>query len=451
MHPKYVKSCRVCGNKALVPAIDLGEQYLQGSFVKKGQPLPPHRKLPTVLTRCDVTQNDSACGLLQMAHTYPPDVLYTNYWYRSGINNTMRQHLWGIADSLLTMVSPQDSPLRVLDIGCNDGTLLRRYPAGTMLFGIDPADIARGIGEDIFVVNTVFPSKQAMTLLGKQRFNIITSIAMYYDLEDPVNFAGEVRSLLEDNGVWCLEMSYMPLMLLQNSFDTICHEHLEYYSLAVLEHIMRTVGLRIFKVELNNINGGSIRCYVCHEANTSFGSVQDNDELRLLRLAEFNMCLDIDTPYKTFQQRINALRVNAQRLLRGIIAKRQRVHVYGASTKGNVLLQWYGFDNIFIEAASDRNPDKDGAFTLGTNIPIISEEASRKAKPDYYLVLPWHFKMEFLEREKESIRNGASFIFPLPELSIVNAANLEKILAETGEKKDICSLEAFITATEYTD
>ena len=451
MHPKYIKRCRVCGNKSLVPVIDLGEQYLQGSFVKKGQPLPPHRKLPTLLVRCDVTQDDTACGLLQMAHTYPPEVLYTNYWYRSGINDTMRQHLWGIVDSLLPMASSGVDNLHVLDIGCNDGTLLRHYPKGIRLYGVDPSDIARELGDDISIVNTTFPSKQVTSQWGEKRFDIITSIAMYYDLEDPVGFAKEVLALLKDDGVWCLEMSYMPLMLLQNSFDTICHEHLEYYSLAVLEHIMRAAGLRVFKVELNSINGGSIRCYACREDNTTLGTVKDNDALRQLRLAEFNMCLDLDAPYKDFQERIDMLRASAQSLLRAVISDRQRVHVYGASTKGNVLLQWYGFDHMFIEAAADRNPDKDGAYTLGTNIPIINEEASRESKPDYYLVLPWHFKSEFLEREEKTIRDGASFIFPLPDLQIVNAANWRDILAQTKDKKDICSLEAFVAEAARVD
>lgn len=468
MHPKYIKTCRVCGNSALVPVIDLGEQFLQGSFVKSGQPMPPRRKLPTQLIRCDVTQSDSACGLLQMAHTYPPEVLYANYWYRSGINDTMRRHLGGIVNALLPLLppprpplpspllSPGESnggsnggkPLTVLDIGCNDGTLLRHYPAGTRLFGVDPSDIARSIGDDVFLVNTVFPSKQAMSLLGKERFNVITSIAMFYDLEDPIGFAKGVASLLADDGIWCLEMSYMPLMLLQNAFDTICHEHLEYYSLAALERILRAAGFRIFKVELNSINGGSIRCYACNENNTGLGGVEDNDNMRRLRLAEFSMCLDTDAPYAAFQERIEGLKERAQTLMRDIMSRRQSVHVYGASTKGNVLLQWYGLDRAFIEAAADRNPEKDGACTLGTEIPIISEERSRAAGPDYYLVLPWHFKAEFLRREEAAIRNGSSFIFPLPELCIVDKDNLEEAIAEAEGGESICSLDVFARAVE---
>ena len=446
MHPKYMKRCRVCGNTEIAAVIDLGEQFLQGAFVKEGQLMPPRRKLPTRLVRCDVTKNDSACGLLQMAHTYPPEVLYTNYWYRSGVNSTMRKHLHAIADGLVRIVPPQNGPLTVLDIGCNDGTLLRRYPAGTRLFGVDPSDIARGIGDDVTLANTVFPSRQALALLGEERFDIITSIAMYYDLEDPVGFAASIRSLLTDAGVWCLEMSYMPLMLLQNAFDTICHEHLEYYSLAVLEQIMAKAGLRMFKVELNSINGGSIRCYVCREENTSLGSTEDKDDLRALRLAEFNMRLDTDFPYAEFQRRIEKLREQTRNLMHDILARRGRVHIYGASTKGNVLLQWYGLDRAFIEAAADRNPEKDGAFTLGTDIPIISEEKSRAAKPDYYLVLPWHFKAEFLHREEAAIKGGASFIFPLPDLHTVDADNWESAVRAAEDSKDICSLKAFVAA-----
>ncbi len=434
MHPRYRKTCRICGSTALQPVIDLGEQYLQGSFIKPGVLAPPNRKLPTQLVRCDLTADENACGLVQMQHSFPAEILYANYWYRSATNATMRDHLAGIAKTAAEIVGEQR--LTVLDIGCNDGTLLKAYPAGSTLYGVDPSDIANEIDVDLTLVNTVFPSDRALAILPHAGFDIVTSIAMFYDLEDPVGFARAIAGLLKPKGIWVLEMSYLPLMLLQNSFDTICHEHLEYYSVAALEQVAARANLRIFRAEINDINGGSIRCYVCSAADDSYGTPADREFLHRLRIREFEMELDTARPYAAFQDRINILRDELNKLLFDIRARGEHIHIYGASTKGNVLLQWYGINRLMVDCAADRNPQKEGSMTLGTEIPIISEAESRARKPDYYLVLPWHFKAEFLERERESIMAGVKMIFPLPVVEVVTKDNLDAAIAAGKRETD---------------
>ncbi|MFD0987433.1 class I SAM-dependent methyltransferase [Methyloligella solikamskensis] len=426
MHIRHKKSCRICKSPTLKPVIDLEPQFLQGAFVKPGTVMPPLRKLPTRLVRCDVEATEGACGLLQLENSVPPEILYANYWYRSGTNQTMRDHLKGIVDSALDIVEPEDK--RVLDIGCNDGTLLAAYPEGFDLWGYDPSDIAQEIKDWVNVIGTTFPSAKGRAQIGDRKFDVITSIAMFYDLEDPIAFAKSIKELLAKDGIWILEMSYMPLMLKMNSFDTICHEHLEYYSLEVLQHIARAAGLHIFKVELNEINGGSIRCYVSHDDCIKYDTRAADEYIRRLQLMEFEMQLDTDEPYRAFQERIEALREEMDRLLAEIRDRGETVHVYGASTKGNVLLQWYNIDAFKVPYAADRNPQKDGAMTVGTNIKIISEEKSRAMKPEYYLVLPWHFRREFLEREADTIRAGTKMLFPLPEVEVVDKTNLEESL-----------------------
>lgn len=433
MHITYRQTCRVCGSRHLVPVIDLGDQFLQGSFDKPGHPAPPMRRLPTRLVRCDVTQNEQGCGLLQMAHTMPPVILYSNYWYTSGTNATMREHLQGIVTAALSVTGLTAG--NALDIGCNDGTLLNGYPDNFLRMGVDPSDIGRGAGERFEVVNALFPSPAFDAAAQGRSFDVITSIAMFYDLEDPIGFARSIKSYLADKGIWILEMSYLPLMLLGNSFDTICHEHLEYYSLATLEYIMRKAGLRIFKVELNGINGGSIRCYVNHADNFTYDRPEWGAVIRQLRVREFEIELDTDRPYQAFQHRIESLRSELVRLLHRLSAQGKTVHIYGASTKGNTILQWCGLNNQLIACASDRNPSKKGARTLGTNIPIVDEETSRTAKPDYYLVLPWHFKREFIQREAEMLRSGTQMIFPLPRVTIVNATNMGQEMARAEEEE----------------
>jgi SAM-dependent methyltransferase len=415
MHIKKRNSCRVCGSQALKKVIDLGPQYLQGSFVKPGKEMPSTRKIDCALVRCNPQEDENACGLLQMEHSVPPEILYYAYWYRSGTNATMRNHLKGITESAVQIIQKHNAS--VLDIGCNDGTLLSYYPDQFEKFGVDPSDVGQEV-KIAKVIQDIFPSEKLLQLLQGQYIDVVTSIAMFYDLENPVEFVKNVKRILSPEGIWIFEMSYMPRMLELNSYDTICHEHLEYYSLAVLEKICAMGGMKIFKISFNDINGGSLRCYATHQENSNYDNPANHAFINETRQKEFDLELDTDKPYEAFQKRIEKIKDELIDLLVKLKKKGKKIHIYGASTKGNTILQWCKIDNKIVDYAAERNPDKYGAHTLGTNIPIISEEESRAMKPDYYLVLPWHFREEFVEREKETLRKGTSFIFPLPKIEV---------------------------------
>ncbi len=387
--------------------------------MKPGKEEPSRRKIPTALVHCDPVRDERACGLLQMEYSVPPSILYAAYWYRSGTNQTMRDHLRGIVADIQLMKTLAGA--RVLDIGCNDGTLLRNYPEMVEKFGVDPSDVAGEAGEGITVVQDVFPTAKLSAAAGARKFDVITSIAMFYDLEDPVTFVRSVQEALASDGLWVFEMSYMPTMLERNSYDTICHEHLEYYSLAVVEHILGRAEMKVVAASRNAINGGSIRCFATHAQNTAFDKQRNMKALQEIRQAEFDLALDTNVPYADFQARIEVQRSELQKLLRDLKNAGKHIHVYGASTKGNTILQWCGIDKTIVDVAADRNPDKFGAFTLGTDIPIVSEKDSRAMKPDYYLVLPWHFKEEFLQREKAILAEGTKFLFPLPKIEIIGS------------------------------
>lgn len=418
MHLCHRQTCRVCGSSHLSKAIDLGEQHLQGSFVKPGQPMPPLRRLPTSLVRCDPMRHEKACGLLQMEYTVPPSILYSSYWYRSGTNQTMRDHLRGIVDAATAMSS--QPPKLVLDIGCNDGTLLSYYPTEVEKVGIDPSIIGREVDlPNTVVINDLFPCKELSSTLRGRRFDLITAIAMFYDLEAPVEFVRNIAEALAPEGLWVFEMSYMPTMLKKTMYDTICHEHLEYYSLAVIERILEAASMKVVRAELNDSNGGSLRCFATHAHNFVYKAKEYQAEITRLRESEFDLALDSDLPYRHFQERINVHRIELSQVLWDFKREGKRIHIYGASTKGNTILQWCGLDNRVIDCAAERNPDKFGAKTLGTDIPIVSEADSRAMKPDFYLVLPWHFRQEFLEREKATLAAGTGLIFPLPTIEIV--------------------------------
>ncbi len=378
------------------------------------------RKIPCEIVRCNPTLDENACGLLQMKHSVPPEILYAAYWYRSGTNETMRVHLKSIAEQAASFWNQPQAT--VLDIGCNDGTLLKNYPPNFIKYGVDPSDVAQeAAGENLQVIQDIFPSKRLNEIVGAGKIDIITSIAMFYDLENPVEFCRSIKNLLAENGIWTFEMSYLPEMLRLNSYDTICHEHLEYYSLAVIEKILKLAGLQIFDVSFNEINGGSLRCLATHDAHVGYNTIESQRFINRVRGQEFDLELDTDAPYREFQRRIEKEKTALFTLLKNLKSEGKRIHIYGASTKGNTILQFCGINSELIDYAAERNPDKYGARTLGTNIPIVSEAESRALHPDYYLVLPWHFKAEFVKRERAMLDKGVGFIFPLPTIEIVKS------------------------------
>ncbi|HEX5221732.1 MAG TPA: class I SAM-dependent methyltransferase [Verrucomicrobiae bacterium] len=415
------QSCRLCGSKGLSPVLSLGDQYIAGSFAGPDGKPPVSRRIPLELVRCDPDKDQGACGLVQLRHSVPPRILYRSYFYRSGINQSMRDHLAGITRFAEDTVKLHAGDL-VVDIGCNDGTLLKSYRTGGLrILGIDPAtnivEYARKNG--VQVVNDFFSADALRSVYPYERPKVITSIAMFYDLENPHKFVGDIKAVLHEEGIWILELSYLPLMLEMNSFDTICHEHLEYYSLAPMERLFAEHDLEVVDVTLNGCNGGSFRIAVGHKGKVN-PSPAARERVQQLRIQEFEQALDTDAPYAAFRKNIEKIRKDMRAFLVKARKQKKLVHGYGASTKGNTTLQYIGVTPDLVPAIADRNPDKFGSRTIGTNIPIISEEESRKAKPDYYLVLPWHFMDEFKQRESAFLKRGGKFLLPMPTVHLVS-------------------------------
>jgi hypothetical protein len=415
-------TCRVCDCAHLAPVLSLGDQRIAGAFADPGGDQPVERAIPLELVRCDMTLDQEACGLIQTKHTVPGSILYSSYWYRSGVNRTMTENLHGIAGGIEAIV-PLESGDLVVDIGCNDGTLLDGYQTdGLRYLGFDPSDVSRyAVEKGYEVVNDFFSGDALRRRRPDQKAKAITSIAMFYDLEYPRTFVADVAGALAERGIWVIELHYLPMMLEANAFDAIVHEHLEYYSLAVIERLIGEEGLEVVSAELNDINGGSIRLYVGH-AGQYERTAEQLDALMKLRIREFELALDAPEPYEAFRLGAERVRDDLLAMCRKLHGEGKKIHVYGASTKGNTILQYAGIDSSLIEAAADRNPDKWGSETIATKIPIISEEESRKMSPDYYLALPWHFLDEFLEREQEFLGRGGKFIVPLPEVRVVGAS-----------------------------
>jgi len=412
-------TCRVCDD-ALEPVLDLGNLYVS-DFLSPGDPEGTRAPLELVLCR--------SCRLLQLRHTVPAETLYRNYWYRSGTNQTMKNALADIANKAETLIHLREGD-SALDIGCNDGTLLAAYRTGNIRkIGFDPAENlavhSRKVADKLVVGFFTADAFRSDPVLRGCRPKVVTSIAMFYDLEHPNEFTADVKAVMDPEGLWIVQMSYLPLMLKTNEFGNICHEHLEYYSLKSFEALLSRHGFEVVDVELNDVNGGSIRAYIRNRgadparfADATYRELAA-ERVRALRESERQLGLDDIATYREFAHWVGRIREDVVGFIREQVGKGKKVYVYGASTKGNTLLQYFGLDRRLIAAAAERNPDKWGKMTVGTRIPIVSEKEARAARPDYFLVLPWHFIEEFKKREKEFLMAGGKFILPMPHFTLI--------------------------------
>ncbi|WP_254063070.1 class I SAM-dependent methyltransferase [Caulobacter sp. S45] len=397
------------GSRNLIPVLHLGHQELTGVFPRPGESVTEG---PLELVWCP----DS--GLLQLGHSFDPSEMYgDNYGYRSGLNASMVSHLTqkvGFLEKLVDL-KPGDT---VLDIGSNDATSLKAYSKpGLNRIGIDPtgAKFKAYYPDDISLVPDFF-SASNFHKVSKKSAKIVTSIAMFYDLDDPIAFARDVASVLTPDGVWHFEQSYMPAMLRTVSYDTICHEHLEYYSLGVVLRILDAADLKLIDVQMNGVNGGS---FAVTAAPKSSSRLPNSAVIDWLLGQEERMGLGTVRPFREFEDRVFRHKADLLRLLKALAADGKKVLGYGASTKGNVTLQFCGLTTAEVPAIAEVNPEKYGRVTPGTRIPIISEAEAKAMEPDYFLVLPWHFKEGILRREQEFTARGGKLIFPFPEIEII--------------------------------
>jgi SAM-dependent methyltransferase len=371
---------------------------------------------------------DERYGAARLEKCTPIHSMFGKYWYRSGINQTMKTELKGIVDSVTSVQKLNEGDLW-LDIACNDGTLLSFVPDGIKKLGIDPAEdsfknesskIADEVIQDFFTLENFKKSK-----FKKKKAKVVTCIAMFYDLDEPVEFLKDVTKVLDDDGLFVLQMSYTPLMIKQLAFDNICHEHVYYWGLASIEKLLKKAGLKVVDCQLNDVNGGSFRIYIKKKKSnvTTFATAPYRDvcNVRVESLIKWEKGLKLDKEeiWLDFYKRIEALKKETVDFIKAEKAKGKVICGYGASTKGNTLLQYFGLDNTLIDAIAERSHYKFGLKTIGTNIPILSEEDVRAMNPDYMLVLPWHFIAEFVKREDEFLSKGGKFIVPCPNFQII--------------------------------
>lgn len=406
-----IQQCRLCKNTTTTDIISLGEQYITSRFPLYGDFSTP--KTSITLCMCE------SCGLVQLRETTDCNELYEyEYGYRSGISNTMRTHLKQYQEEILTKIQLSSGDI-IVDIGSNDSTMLQYYSNDLIRIGVDPTgkQFSQYYGE-VELLSTYFTYENFTTAFGNIQPKMVSSICMFYDLPDPVQFAKDIHSILHDDGIWTCEQSYLPTMIKTNSIDTICHEHLEYYSLHQVKDIADRAGFSIIDVKFNDSNGGSFRVYFAK--NTSAVHIPNTTLVNAILAEEYDygiMNLDL---YRKFMENVTNEVTKLRNFIENVIANGKSVHIYGASTKGNCLLQYAKLDETYMKYAVERNPNKIGKMT-STGIEIISEEKMRENPPDYLFVLPWHFRDEIIVRENTFLENGGQFIFPFPHFDVVGS------------------------------
>jgi hypothetical protein len=409
-----ITNCRLCGNTNLQKVFEMKDISLSGVF-----PSTKNVKVnsgPLTLVKC--SGGEPHCGLVQLRQTYPLGQMYgLNYGYRSSVNPSMADHLRKKVKKIIDIgiLKPNDL---IVDIGSNDATTLKNYDSGYELVGIDPSGskFSKFYPQSIKLIADFFGKGSVNKYFNKKKAKIITSFSMFYDLEEPREFASEIKTLLHSDGIWVFEQSYLPKMLSSLSFDTICHEHLEYYALRQIDWVLSAVDLKIIDVEFNSINGGSFSITATHSENSSHDNLSSKSVAELIA-AENTYKLDELSTYLNFSASVENQKFKLLELLKKIRKEKKTCYAIGASTKGNILLQHFGIDNSLVKAIGEINEDKFGCYTPGTQIPIIPEQDLLDLRPDYLLILPWHFRDFFLQQEKFK---GFNLIFPLPQFEVVS-------------------------------
>lgn len=418
---ELLKACRICGGSQLNTVFSLGEIY-PSNFISNPGFESRFEKLPLELVQC------YDCGLIQLKHTYDLDNMYRQYWYQSGLNPSMKNDLKDIVDSIEKEIYLDDTDI-ILDIGCNDGTLFNYYNTDAYRVGFDPAYNLAEKAErncDLFI-NDYFSSELYFANVD-EKAKVVTSIAMFYDLPNPNKFVQEVKRVLDWEGIWVIQFTDLYSMFKINAFDNICHEHLEYYKLYDVNRLLMLNNLRIFDVEYNKVNGGSVRIYVTHWEQDIWKTKESVDKALKEEFLYFN---SKEGQWKAFSDRYIDNKIQLTYLLQKLRQNLVFVSGLGASTKGNTLLQAYGIDWHLISVIGEINKDKFGMYTLGSDIPIQNEDWVIDSGK-IFVILPWHFRDTFINHPK---LQDKFIIFPLPRVEIYHEGRqirwkefLEKVL-----------------------
>ncbi|MBI2623038.1 MAG: class I SAM-dependent methyltransferase [Candidatus Liptonbacteria bacterium] len=413
--PQKISGCRACGNGNLVPCVSIGSQYLSSVFPATLDYANSVPRWPLDLVMCK--KSDATCGLVQLAHAIDLTSMYDAYPYTSSTNSSMAGILQSVAEDGKALKTLESGDV-VLDIGGNDGTLLSFFKdAPVSLVNIDPAkNVKPLLQSERYTHLADFFSEAAFKKASGTKAKLIFSVAMFYHLSDPLRFTREVAACLHNAGAWIIQMAYLPAMLWTNMYDNIVHEHNGYYAAQHTKWIMEQAGLEVFDVSENAVYGGSFRVFVKKKGNAQFPLTA---RYQKMLADELRQGIFDEETYRQFAARIQKTREDLRALCASLRDAGKAIWIYGASTKGNTILQYCGLGKEYFTAAADSNPFKVGKYIIGSDVPITSEAEMRAAKPDYLLALPYSFVDAFMKREADLVVQGTKFIVPLPAVKVI--------------------------------
>jgi hypothetical protein len=407
-----INLCRICKGKNLELILDFGPMSLTGLFLNSNEEVP---KAPLTLVQC------SYCGLVQLNHSYQKSILYgSNYGYESHLNSSMVSHLHAKARILSKKFLNQGDI--IVDVASNDGTFLSVFDDISITkVAIDPIinNLSNFYPKETIKISDFFSSEVYWSKLNKPA-KLVSSLSVLYDLENPIKFAEDIFNILEDNGIWHLEQSYLPSMLSNTSYDTVCHEHLLYLKLHDIKTILENSGFTIIDVTLNDINGGSIAVTAIKNKKLL---LKENPYVNFLLNQEVSDGLIIGESLNSFIEKVHRHKIQLRELIENYKQLDFEIYGLGASTKGNVILQWAGLDSSLIKSIGEINPRKFNKVTPGSNIKIVNEleilEKIPKKSGIVSLVLPWHFRSSISKRSEKYLSNGGKLLFPLPKIESI--------------------------------
>jgi SAM-dependent methyltransferase len=404
-------SCIVCGTASVEPFLNLGQTALANKFLTREELSAVEPNYPLRVGFCHT------CGHVQLTEAVPPHAMFEDYLYVSSASETLKRHLYDLSDILATRYR-LGKPHLVIDIGCNDGTLLEGFRRhGVRTLGVDPAvnlaEQARDTGIDRYI--GFFGSSSARDIVDKWgQASVITATNTFPHIPDLADFVEGIETALAPGGAFVIEAHYLVDLLEQVAFDTIYHEHVSFWALRPMIHLFARHGMEVVDAERLPLHHGQLRASVQRKGE---GSVRPS--VATLLEAENSLGIGMYSTYQRFAQRTQQLKEDLHRTLNELRAQGKSVVGYGAPAKGNTLLSFLEIGPSVLRYIVDRSRLKQGRYTPGTHIPVVPVERLLEDQPDYVVLLAWNFAEEVLEQQAEYRRRGGRFILPVPRVQFI--------------------------------
>ena len=393
--------CRICDSESLDLVFDLGDQPWGNNFLKFDE-VGKEKKYPLELLYCN------NCSLSQLSYTVKKEVMFSDHTYLSGMTSSLANHFKNIANQLDERFNEKKEIKNILDLGSNDGTFLKQFKNfGWKTLGIESSyEISKIANKNgIKTINKFFNYKVAEEI--NQKFDFINASGVFFHLEELHSFTQGVKKLLSENGIFIVQFLYMKQIMKNIAFDQIYHEHLLYYNLKTLNHLLSIYDLEIFDANLSDIHGGQMNAFIAHKGTRE----KTKNYLKILE-SEVNEDANLKSTYIEFEKNSQILKKKNLLFFEKSLENNKKIFGLGAPVKGNTLINYFGITKYMMPKLLEINSLRKNLYAPGSHIPVVMED-EEKELPNIYYVLAWNFKEEILKKNKKLLDNGIEFYFPI--------------------------------------